>query len=121
MPVEPSQQLPLIEDNLSYSQTIFNTALNSDDVVKVLGTWWKSKEDVLRFDFLELAQNALKAAVTKRSLLSTSSKISDTLGLLCPAVLPLKLLFQSVCQLKLHWDAPLHEHLSRQWSEIRRT
>ena len=31
MPVEPGQQLPLIEDDLSYSQTIFNRALNSDD------------------------------------------------------------------------------------------
>ena len=33
-------------------------------------------------------------------------------------MLPLKLLFQSVCQLKLPWDDPLPEHLSRQWSEI---
>ena len=74
---------------------------------------------MLRFDFLELAQNALKASVTKRSLLSTTSKIYDPLGLLCPSVLPpLKLLFQSVCLLKLHWDDPLPEHLSGQWSEI---
>ena len=33
-------------------------------------------------------------------------------------MLPLKLFFQSVCQLKLHWDDPRPEHLSRQWSEI---
>ena len=33
-------------------------------------------------------------------------------------MLPLKLFLQSVCQLKLHWDDPLPEHLSRQWSEI---
>ena len=63
MPEEPGQQLPLIEDDLSYSQTIFNTALNSDDVVKFLGTLWKRKDDVLRFDFLELTQNTLKAPV----------------------------------------------------------
>ena len=118
MPAEPGQQLPLIEDDLSCSQTIFNTALNRDDVMKFLGTLWKRKEDELRFDFLELAQNALKAPVTKRSFLSTTFKIYDPLGLLCPAVLPLKLLFQRVCQLKLHWDDPLPEHLNRQWSEI---
>ena len=47
MSVEPGQQLPLIENDLSYSQTIFNTAMNSDDVVKFLGTLWKRKEDVL--------------------------------------------------------------------------
>ena len=79
MPVESGQQLPLIEDDLSYSKTIFNTALNSEEVVKFLGTLWKRKEDVLRLDFLELAQNALKAPVTKRSLLSTTSKIYDPL------------------------------------------
>ena len=55
MHVEPGQQLPLIEDDLSYLQTIFNNALNSGDVVKFLGTLWKRKEYVLRLDFLELA------------------------------------------------------------------
>ena len=70
----------------------------------------RGKEDVLPFDFLELAQNALKAPVTKRSLLS---RIYDPLSLLCPAVLPLKLLFQSVCQLKLRWDDPLPERNSK--------
>ena len=53
--------------------------------------------------------------MTKRDILSCTSKCYDPLGLLAPVVVPLKLMFQSMCKEKVDWDEPLSEEINQQW------
>ncbi|KAJ8977831.1 hypothetical protein NQ317_011915, partial [Molorchus minor] len=55
--------------------------INEDDNTRVLGLLWKSHTDILQYT---VNNDQMHAKVTKRSILSTISKIFDPLGLLCP-------------------------------------
>lgn len=43
--------------------------------------------------------------VTNPLILSTTAKFYDPLGLLSPAIVPLKCMFQELCEARLGWDA----------------
>ena len=42
--------------------------------------------------------------VTKRSILSTASKLFDPLGMVGQVMVTAKLIFQNACRLELGWD-----------------
>lgn len=42
--------------------------------------------------------------ITKRSVLSTIQKVFDPIGILCPAMIPMKILLQRAWVNKLKWD-----------------
>lgn len=72
--------------------------LYKDDVVKVLGMKWNVKEDSITFASQEIAST--KKNITKREILSESSKIFDPLGLLSPVTVRAKILMQSLWKQK---------------------
>lgn len=58
-------------------------------------------------------------SVTKRSVLSLTSRIFDPLGWLAPAVVRAKIMFQTTWLRGVSWDTPLDSGNSRLWREFR--
>ena len=52
----------------------------------------------------EIFKDAINIQPTKRNILSIISTIYDPVGYLQPITIPLKILFQEICKLKVDWD-----------------
>ena len=109
------------EDDLSFAKTDLGKnvfATQEDDLVKILGVNWDTKNDMLVYDFSELIRYAKSLPVTKRSILSLSARIFDPLGLLSCYVIKLKMLFQILCVDNQGWDEELVGELRSKWLEL---
>ena len=71
---------------------------------KVLGLLWDMENDNLEFDFAKVTVLDAKTKVTKITTLSTIAKPFDSLGLVSPMIVGLKILFQKLCTVKIRWD-----------------
>ena len=71
---------------------------------KVLGIEWDDINDKLIFNVNEIFKDAINIQPTKRNILSIISTIYDPVGYLQPITIPLKILFQEICKLKVDWD-----------------
>ena len=67
----------------------------------ILGMKWNAKEDYIEFPQLSLE---LKDALTKRNVLSLTSKLFDPLGILTPLTIRTRLFMQKIWKLKTDWD-----------------
>ena len=67
---------------------------------KALGVAWDSRQDTMA-THVELP---VKFTSTKRGIISDVARTFDVLGWLSPALLPMKLLFQELWELKIDWD-----------------
>ena len=76
---------------------------HSDSYPKALGLIWNSEDDTMCTDVSYTGE----IARTKKGILSDTSKTFDILGWITPAILPMKILFQDLWQLKVGWDNPL--------------
>ena len=76
---------------------------HSESYPKALGVVWDSVEDTMCTDVTYLG----KPVKTKKEILSDTSRTFDILGWITPAVLPMKVLFQELWQLKIGWDDEL--------------
>ena len=86
---------------------------------KVLGVTWNNFEDNLLFSLKDVIESELNNdIVTKRIVLKTVSSIYDPLGLLSPAVICFKLMFQEVCSLKCNCDFPLADEFKVRWHKL---
>ena len=56
--------------------------------------------------------------ITKRCVLATTAKLFDPLGLISPAIMPLKLIFQQLCKENNDWDFPCSGPILTQWFNI---
>ena len=54
---------------------------------------------------------------TKTRVLRKLAKVHDSLGLVSPVIHEGKMMCRDVCDLKLAWDAPLPDTLSKQWKK----
>lgn len=77
---------------------------------KVLGLYWDTEKDVLKFD-VELLKGS--RAPTKRELLRTMMSVFDPMGMLSHYMFHIKAVFQDACRLKLNWDQVLEQ---RYWN-----
>ena len=83
---------------------------------KALGVVWDSDKDIMFTD----VSHPSKFAPTKRGILSDVSKTFDVLGWITPAIIPMKMLFQQLWQLKVGWDEKLPESVTlchQKWRE----
>ena len=78
----------LIVDNNSGNECTDNK------VEKVLGIPWDSDKDILVYDFKAIMKDAHKSKPTKRNLLKIVSSFYDSIGLLQPILISLKVLLQ---------------------------
>ena len=85
------------------------------DEQKTLGLIWNYANDSFVFDLVGYANIAAELLLTKRSVLSVVARLFDPLGLLCPIIHPMKMLFQELCVSKCGWDSPLNDTSSRKF------
>ena len=90
----------------------------SENEIKVLGIPWDKRKDTLKFDLSGIVKDATKEPVTKRILLSAIARFYDPHGLISAVILPLKILFQEVCLMKVDWDSPLPNEINDRWRTI---
>lgn len=86
-------------------------------VSRVLGLVWDKDSDHLAFfmeailDFLSRNNNS------KRFILQASARIYDPLGLISPVTVTTKLMFQTLWELRIEWNAPLPEEVKAAWMQ----
>ncbi|XP_033745623.1 uncharacterized protein LOC117331137 [Pecten maximus] len=85
--------------------------------IKVLGLRWNVESDTLTFGTTPKLDTP-SHSLTKREILSDSSKIFDPLGLLSPITVRCKILMQNLWSQKLDWDEKVAEDIKLCWSEI---
>jgi hypothetical protein len=85
---------------------------------KILGVKWNYQEDCFVFDLGQIAQAARECEPTKRNIISIASKFYDPLGFISPIIVQMKLLFQSLCDSGIEWDAPITEELKSKWLKL---
>ncbi|GFV70432.1 uncharacterized protein TNCV_4798511 [Trichonephila clavipes] len=84
---------------------------DSNDSSKVLGLFWNSSNDTFGFQpSLELTP-----PLTKRRILSESSKIFVPLGLISPCTVFMKIFYQKIWLTKTDWDSPIPQQLTEDW------
>ena len=84
--------------------------------IKVLGFIWNAETDQMKFDFSAMI-GEIDNMVTKRVVLATTAKLFDPLGLISPAIVPLKVVFQQLCKEKSDWDFPCCKSILKLWFE----
>ena len=77
---------------------------------RALGVLWKVETDTFGFD-----TNRKEKPDTRRGLLSITSSVYDPLGFVSPFVLKAKMIFQTLCRLKIGWDDPIPGIILDQW------
>ena len=83
--------------------------VSSEFEQKVLGLVWDYKNDSFCFKPRNIYEVSKSLPETKRAVLGLLARIYDPLGHLAPAIIPLKLLFQSLCEMGYDWDTPMSE------------
>ncbi|GFW18138.1 integrase catalytic domain-containing protein [Trichonephila clavipes] len=95
----------------SYHDTRVEFSKDSNESFKVLVLFWNSSNDTFGFQpSLELTP-----PLTKRRILSESSKIFDPLGLLSPCTVFMKIFYQKLWLLKTDWGSPIPQELTEDW------
>ena len=108
----------VVNEDLTYFKIMLNE-LNSGEDSKVLGIAWDRKSYSLKFDLTKVVEEVNFDHVTKRTILSTTAKLCDPLGIISPIILPLKLLFQEVCKLTdVEWESELDSTIVGRFKEI---
>ncbi|XP_039315199.1 uncharacterized protein LOC113005795 [Solenopsis invicta] len=88
--------------------------LQSDESLKILGIIWSPSTDVFQF---KVSFDSVQST-TKRSILSTISKLFDPLGWSTPITITAKMFIQTLWQSKLDWDDVLPPDFLIQWERI---
>ena len=84
--------------------------------IKVLGFIWNAETDQMKFNFSAMI-GEIDNMVTKRVVLATTAKLCDPLGLISPAIVPLKVVSQQLCKENSHWDVPCSNSILKLWFE----
>lgn len=107
----------LVEDESTYARLTCGSAetLQSSKQQKLLGMNWNFADDKFIVELSHYAAFASSIPLTKREILRImTAKIYDPLGLIAPIVLPMKQMFQKLCNERLDWDAPLNSELKKE-------
>ena len=89
--------------------------LHSASYPKALGLAWDSRKDTMA-THVELPATY---SSTKRGVVSDVARTFDVLGWLSPTILPMKLLYRQLWQLRMDWDEEVPEALQQQHKQWR--
>ena len=78
-------------------------AQSSEMKIKILEIVWDMEKDSFEFDFSKIVETVTEAKVTNRVVLSTIARFFVPLGLICIAILELKVLLQDLYCSKIFW------------------
>ena len=88
----------------------------AEPMVKLLGLNWNTKTDTLSLSLAKLIKETNSTEkVSKRSVLSLSSKLYDPLGLVEPVTVKAKIMMQELWKHNLKWDQELPESFKENW------
>ena len=92
--------------------------IKSPRQVRTLGLAWDCDEDQFDFNLAKLVEFSKSLEPTKRNVLRLIVKLWDPLGLLAPAMLPIKVLFQTLFAMKYEWDNVLTAEHKKIWDRL---
>ncbi|GBM08692.1 hypothetical protein AVEN_52769-1 [Araneus ventricosus] len=95
-----------------------DVSLTIPDETKALGLLWRPQKDFLAFSMSANVDTCESCKITKRSVLSTTSRIFDPLGLISPVVTKVKLVVQELWRLRLDWNDSLPIQLESHWKRF---
>ncbi|XP_074657118.1 uncharacterized protein LOC141910287 [Tubulanus polymorphus] len=104
----------------SYAQQTLgmNARVQESDMIKILGVCWNYSTDEIMFDLTDIINCIQDLTPTKRNIVGVAARFFDPLGVIAPAVLKFKLLFQDTCRSEIGWDEIVDADLERQWKQI---
>ena len=108
-----------LQAKLAPQEEISTTIGFSDDQSKVLGLVWQHSNDCFYYDPQSFFDHcaSFQGCCTKRTVLSSSARIFDPLGLISPIILVPKILLQEIWSIGVDWDTNLPEKLKTQWDD----
>ncbi|XP_018406467.1 PREDICTED: uncharacterized protein LOC108782651 [Cyphomyrmex costatus] len=89
--------------------------LDETKTVKTLGLSWSCTDDALIY---HVNSETDSEVITKRIILSFTSRLYDPLGLLGPCIIITKIMLQTLWKLKVSWDDVLSDDLQTKWSHF---
>ena len=120
--IEQSKENESAADRNDEEETFAKIAQGSGSEIKkgckrVLGLPWDLGRDSIPFSFEKIVERAREMQATKRNLLSLLAGLFDPLGLISPMIVPMKMLFQTLCCEKRDWDEELEGESKKKFSE----
>ena len=85
---------------------------------KVLGTNWNYVTDEFLFKFQTNVESAQGLMATKRNVLRVTASFYNTMSLISPIIVQMKILLQDTCKADYHWDAELDSELKTRWMKL---
>ena len=110
------QKHPQICPPTERSPKIVNLDLDFISVERALGITWNLHKDMLCIK--DVTKNV---ALTKRGLLSFTSSIYDSVGLIAHVTLEPKLIIQDLWRIQMDWDVQLPDDLKLRWPKWKHT
>ncbi|XP_068704156.1 uncharacterized protein [Montipora foliosa] len=95
---KPVEECKIEEEDQTLSSSQFRAKGNPCSVrCKVLGIGWDTESDMFSLNLASPVETNNGSPITKRSILTATSKLYDPLGILRPVIILWKIIFQSVC------------------------
>ena len=90
--------------------------VHAEPMVKVLGLNWNTKTDTLSLSLTKLIKETNSIdKISKRSVLSLSSKLYDPMGFVEPVTVKAKIMMQELWKHNLTWDKELPDSFKENW------
>ena len=102
-----------LEDSTTYAQQSFGTTKD----VKILGLKLDQDKDTLAVKLITSKTEEAMQEINKRKVLSSTSAISDALGILSPVTVVGKILLQEICKKNTSWDEPITGEIEKKWKQ----
>ncbi|KAK9739544.1 Protein of unknown function (DUF1759) [Popillia japonica] len=93
---------PSLLENISDKNDASVIIFDKTWTIKTLGLLWNSFQDAFYFQVPEI-----NGIITKRTILSTTAKMFDPIGLISPIIITAKILMQRLWELHISWDDEL--------------
>ena len=106
-------------NDANFKKLISETSQNDIKPENILGVLWDEIDDILIFDFKEIAELSQTLSATKKNILKIFAMFFDPTGILQPLVISLKILFQKVYKEKFDWDEVISEELQEEWKMMK--
>ncbi|GFU58349.1 uncharacterized protein TNCV_1937961 [Trichonephila clavipes] len=114
--ITPLSSRPALQQKHSSHDTQAEFSKDSNESSKVLGLFWNSSNDTFGFQ----PSFELTPPLTKRRILSESSKIFDPLGLLAACTVFMKIFYQKLWFTKTDWNSPIPQQLTKDWLRLQK-
>lgn len=104
---------PSLLENISDKNDASVIIFDKTWTIKTLGLLWNSFQDAFYFQVPEI-----NGIITKRTILSTTAKMFDPIGLISPIIITAKILMQRLWELHISWDDEVPQEIKSEWENF---